>query len=459
MKSDIEEIIEKGENERVELLGPRTHISTLARTVCGMLNQQGGIVIVGVLEKGEVVGVEDSKMLVDELHDYVATHFSPLPLVSVVCHEVNGKQVIVVDVPQGADKPYSVQRMIFVRVGKQTLKANTSQTSTMVQSAASQFGRWECEPLPGFEIGDCDSNELSDARAEIVDAGRLGATVPVDSLDLLRRLHLSRSGQLTNAAAVMFAKDPLDWSPNLAIRIVSFSNDKMGDIANDSLIYGPAVQCLRKAIATIQQRTGYTGRFVRSELERKDVPAYALYALREGLVNAITHRDYTVVGGQVRVEIYKDRLLIQNPGRLPEGWKPVDLRNKHGSVPFNPDIARIFYLRGLMEQLGIGTQKLIAECRAIKATMPRWEASMNMVTLTLFAAPEPESKVTLNERQERFLTLIKLGKSYKSSDYAALTGVVERQARRELVELVELGLLVRSGSGPATVYERTDKQP
>jgi ATP-dependent DNA helicase RecG len=458
MKSDIQEIIEKGENERVELHGPRTNVPTLARTVCGMLNQQGGVVIVGVLENGQVVGIDDSKMLVDELHECIATDFSPLPLVSAASHEVNGKQVIVVDVPPGADKPYSVNRTIFVRVGKQTLKADASQTSSIVQKAASQFDRWECEPLPGFEIVDCDSKELIDARAEIVDAGRLGVNVPIDSLDLLRRLHLSRSGQLTNAAAVMFARDPLDWSPNLAIRIVSFSTEKMGDIANDSLIHGPAVQCLRNAISTIQQRTGYTGRFLRSELERKDTPAYALYALREGLVNAITHRDYTAVGGQIRVEIYKDRLSIQNPGRLPEGWKPADLKNKHGSVPFNPDIARIFYLRGLMEQLGIGTQKLVAECKALKAASPKWDASQNMVTLTLFAAPEPEAKINLNERQEQFLTSIEVGKPYKSRDYAALTGVVDRQARRELVELVMLGLLLRTGSGPATVYERTDKQ-
>jgi Fic family protein len=81
-----------------------------------------------------------------------------------------------------------------------------------------------------------------------------------------------------------------------------------------------------------------------------------------------------------------------------------------------------------------------------------------MVTLTLFAAPEPEAKINLNERQEQFLTSIEVGKPYKSRDYAALTGVVDRQARRELVELVMLGLLLRTGSGPATVYERTDKQ-
>lgn len=279
----------------------------------------------------------------------------------------------------------------------------------------------------------------------------------MDSLDFLRRLHLARNGQLTNAAAVLFAVDPLNWSPNIAIRIVSFADGKMSDISNDILIHGPAVKCLRNAVSTIQQRTGFSGRFERSELARKDVPAYPLYALREGLVNAIVHRDYMVAGGHIRIEIYKDRLLIQNPGHLPDGWKPADLKRKHGSIPFNPDIARVFYLRKLMEQLGIGTQKLIAECKRLNAPSPRWDDSQNMVTLTLFPAPEPRLQVSLSERQQLFLDSSEAGQSYKSSDYAEATGVVERQARRELLELIEFGYLERKGRGPSTVYVRLEK--
>lgn len=457
MSSEIEKLVREGENERVEFCGARTHTKTLARSICGMLNQQGGMIVLGVSDDGIVAGVRDADHDVEELHAFVADHISPISLVSIACHEIGDRDVVVIDVPQGADKPYSFDREIFVRVGRQTLKAGAEQSTSIVQKSVSQFDRWEFEPLPGFEITDCDASELADAQTEIIDVGRLGGTVPEDSLDFLRRLHLNRSGQLTNAAAVLFAVDPLNWSPNIAIRIVSFAEDKMSDISNDTLIHGPAVQSLRNAVSTIQQRTGYSGRFERSELNRKDVPAYPLYALREGLVNAIVHRDYTIVGGQIRIEIYKDRLTIQNPGHLPDGWKPVDLKRKHGSVPFNPDIARVFYLRKLMEQLGIGTQKVIAECKKLKAPQPQWDDSQNMVTLTLFPAPEPTLQVSLSERQQLFLGSSKAGHSYKSSEYARITGVVERQARRELAELIEFGYFERTGRGPSTVYVRTEK--
>ena len=93
---------------------------------------------------------------------------------------------------RGADKPYSLDREIFVRVGRQTLKADAEQSSAIVRKTVSQFDRWEFEPLPGFEVADCDTSELADTRSGIVDVGHLGEAVPQDSLDFLRRLHLAR---------------------------------------------------------------------------------------------------------------------------------------------------------------------------------------------------------------------------------------------------------------------------
>ncbi len=455
MSSGIKKLISNGESELVEFHGSRTRIQTLGKSICGMLNQQGGTILFGVDDRGNASSVEDAEAQVDQIHEYLADSLSPLALYSVVKEDLDGQTIIVIDVPQGADKPYSLNREIYVRVGSQTLLADANTSSTIVRKSASQLDRWEYESLPGFELKDCLSDAIAQARAEIFNSGRLGPQVPDDDYELLRRLRLTHDGQLTNAAAVLFAMEPLDWSPNLAIRIVAYANGKGGDIANDATISGPAVQTLYDAVWMIQQRTGYSGRFSKVAIQRSDVPAYPMFALREGLVNAIVHRDYSIIGGQVRVEIFKDHLTIQNPGRLPEGWTPTDLRRSHGSVPFNPNIARVFYLRGLMEQLGIGTQKVIEECKKLKAAAPRWDDEQNMVTLTLFPSPEPNLQAQLNDRQSQFLKSTHEGESYKSSDYAKLVGVVERQARRELSELVDLGLVKRSGNGPSTVYIRT----
>jgi len=368
-----------------------------------MLNQQGGTIVVGVDDRGEVIGVNDAESWVRELLVFVTAQLNPAPLFSASIHKLDDTEVVMIDVPQGADKPYSLSRSIYVRVGQSTFKADPATAAEMVEVQATLPGRWEQDAVPGFVISDCDGRELMEARNELKRIGRLGSDVTEDDEELLRRLRLVRNGQYINAAVLLFASDPLTWSPNLAVRVVSYGSDKSGPISNDLLLSGPGVRVLLEVITAIQQRTGFSGQFVSGKIQRRDVPAYALFALREGLVNAVVHRDYTVAGGQIRVEIYPEHLVISNPGKLPQGWEPSDLKKEHPSIPGNPDVARVFYLRGLMEQLGMGTQKLIAECREIGAKNPVWTAQQNTVSLTIYRAPEPQVEVQLSERQSAFL--------------------------------------------------------
>jgi ATP-dependent DNA helicase RecG len=258
---------------------------------------------------------------------------------------------------------------------------------------------------------------------------------------------------------VLFARDPVAWSPNVALRIIAYASDKQGRSLHEQTLQGPAVRVLRQAVSVIQQQTGFSGRFRSSRLEREDRPAYALFALREGLVNALVHRDYETVGGQLRVEIFPEHLVIQNPGRLPEGWTEKDILTKEESHPTNPDIARVFYLRSLMERLGLGGRKLDDACRALKAKPPVWKAAQGMVSLTLFRAPSPATIGQLTSRQQEFIRSLAPQNSFKADDYAKAVAVSIRQARRDLTELEELGMLERSGKGPATIYRRTGNAP
>lgn len=91
------------------------------------------------------------------------------------------------------------------------------------------------------------------------------------------------------------------------------------------------------------------------------------------------------------------------------------------------------------------------------APPPQLDDSHHLATLTLFPAPEPTLLVSLKKRQQLFLASVEPGQSSKSADYAEVTGVVQRQARRELLELIESGYLERKGRGPSTVYVRTEK--
>lgn len=449
----LTDIIARGESERNALLQPRCTMATIGKTVCGMLNQQGGTVLWGVDSHGEPADIPYAEDKRQRLIEYLMRHVVQRPLLSVSIEKFREKRLILIEIPSSEDKPYSLEREIWVRVGRQNMRASQEVSYRMIEHAAARESRWGRDFVPGFDVAACDAEELVEARREIARTGRFGIDVPDENEELLRRLYLLRNGQFTNAAMVLFARDPLMWSPNLALRIISYSGDKQGQALHEQTLHGPAIRVLKQAISVIQQQTGFTGHFKAGQIQRGDRPAYATFALREGLVNAIVHRDYEAVSGQVRVEIFPDRLMIQNPGRLPEGWTEKDIVKKEESHPTNPDIARVFHLRGLMERLGIGGRKLDEECRKLKAKPPVWKADKGVVSLTIFQAPRPDESLSgLPPRFKLFLLASAIGDEVKADEYAKTLDVSLRQARRDLSDMCDIRLLERRGKGRATVY-------
>jgi len=454
MNSDVLQLIKQGESEQMEFKGSRCSLEVLAREVCGLLNQQGGYVLWGVNDDGQPEGISHADEKTEELSRYLMAGVNPKPFLSVSVQKAGTSEIIVVRIPFGYDKPYSLNRKIWVRIGSRTLRAGEERSAVLVEQSTMEHGRWERDPMPGFSISDCNESEINSTQTEIKKSGRFGVSAPSDSLQMLEQLYLCRSGRLTNAAVVLFASQPRMWSPHIYARVVSYAGDKIASIANDVMIEGPAVHLLRETVSVIQQRTGFSSQFKGDRMKREDTPAYSLYCLREALVNAITHRAYDALGGCVRVEIYSDRLVISNPGSLPEGWTIGNLRKEHKSVPFNPDIAQVFYLRGYMEQLGVGTQRMIEECKRLGAKPPIWSAQAGVVSVTLSKAPEPTGDVPLGGRQADALQALRDQCEFKVSDYAAAAGVSDRQARRDIVELEECGIIERIGKGRATVYRK-----
>jgi ATP-dependent DNA helicase RecG len=288
----LRQLIEAGESEKVAFAGPQTSVERVAQSVCAMLNQQGGTLVWGVNSSGAVRDISNAEEKAQRLNDFLMRNLTPRPLLSVSAEGLQGEELVVVEIHRGADKPYALARQIWVRLGKHDLRASPDESARIVAASAITEHRWEREVLPGFELADCDTKEFAEARREIAKTGRFGISVPTQDEELLRRLYLVSNGQLTNATMVLFARDPLSWSPNLALRIVSYASDKQGRSLHERTLQGPAVRVLHEAVSVIQQQTGFIGRFKSVKVGREDRPAYAPFALREGLVNAIVHRDY-----------------------------------------------------------------------------------------------------------------------------------------------------------------------
>jgi ATP-dependent DNA helicase RecG len=175
-------------------------------------------------------------------------------------------------------------------------------------------------------------------------------------------LGLLKEGRLNNAAVVLFGSRFLPDYPQCQLRMARFRGVDKSEFLDQRQIEGHAFVLLNEAMLFLRRHLPVAGRVVPGLFEREDEPLFPLEALREALVNAFCHRDYTIVGGAVSLAIYDDRLEIWSDGTLPSGLTPEDLKRDHPSKPRNPLIAKVFYLRGIIERWGRGTQKIVELC-------------------------------------------------------------------------------------------------
>jgi ATP-dependent DNA helicase RecG len=187
--------------------------------------------------------------------------------------------------------------------------------------------------------------------------------------------------------------------------------------------------------------------------ERETIPEYPEDAVREAIVNAICHRDYAAVG-TVQVRIYDDRLEVWNPGTLPPGLSIESLSREHPSRPRNPRLAQALYRARLIEHWGTGTLRMIqaAKDRDMKLEFGQ-DGGVFMVRFVKTAqVVSRPADVPISARQERVLRYLTEHGTITRREYRALVQVSERQSLRDLTEMMERGILVRSGKGRTTCY-------
>ncbi|MFH2063616.1 MAG: RNA-binding domain-containing protein [Pseudomonadota bacterium] len=457
----IKKQIRDGEGLGTEFKTSAKPMDEIAKVVCSFLNTKGGTVFCGIDDSGKIVGINDARNTALHLQTFFNETISPNALFSVNIDEEDNQSIITIEVPQGKDRPYVFKGAVYIRQQSITRTADTNTLRDMVQSKSVEADRWERRPAMALEADDLDSEEIRKTKDDAVKAGRFTFSDSKDHMAILAELGVFRSGVFTQAADVFFAKNPALRHPQVRVRATRFAEDKgSDDYLDDQIFSGPLVTVFNKVLDFIERNIAIASQFKNDRIQREDKRQYPLYALREGLVNAFAHRDYAGFSGGLSVGIYPSRIEIWNSGRLPKELKVGDLRKNHPSLPTNPDIAHLLYIRGLMERIGRGTQKIINACKEYGLPAPKWQDQPSGVTLTLFSSKSPASdEITLNVRQNALIKALSPGDEIRPIDYRKkfASDVSDRQARRDLTELAELTLLERKGKGAGTRYSRTNR--
>ena len=426
-------------------------------TLCGFLNHGGGTVLIGVAPNGRVVGqqVTDST-----LHDVTTAVRNIEPAAPVDVARVNvgdGRDVIVVRAAAGTQGPYTYDGRAFIRVGNTTRRMKREEYERLVLEHLRSQHRWENLPAEGREVADLDTDEIRQTVVESVAAGRL-STVPSETPEtIIRRLGLLVDGRITQAAVVLFGKEPLPHYPQCAIRLARFRGVTKSEFIDNRQFYGHAFALLRHAEAFFDLHLPIASRVITGRMRREDRPQYPTEALREALVNALCHRDYSEAGASIGVSIFDDRLEVWSWGHLPDELTPEKLRVDHPSIRRNDLIADVFYRRGYIEKWGRGTQKILELCHLAGLREPEFIERAGEVGVRFWAAAGAglmAGETDLTPRQREVLNAVaSLGEAGVEEIRQRLQDPPStRMVQRLLAALVGRGRVSRTGKGRSTRY-------
>lgn len=383
---ELRTIVSGGESDQVEFKRSTGQRTEAAKAVCGMLNGRGGFVLFGVEDRGEIVGQQVAVTTLEEVVRELR-RIEPQPLLSPdrIALE-NGREVIAIPVPAGGSGPFTYDGRPYVRQGPVTAVMSQEEYRRLLLEQMHPVHRWETQAAQGIGLDDLDHAEITRTIDEAIRRQRMGEPGTRDPEALLRGLGLVRGGRILNAAVVLFGRaDRLlpDYSQCL-LRLARFRGTDKTEFEDNRQEVGNAFELLQRAQRFLRDHLPVAGRIVPNLFERVDDPLYPPAALREALANALCHRDYGLVGGSVSVAVFDDRLEIASTGRLHFGLTPEDLTRPHTSQPWNPLIAGVFYRRGIIDQWGRGTLKIVELTEEAGLASPEFEVRGGEVVVRFF---------------------------------------------------------------------------
>lgn len=332
--------------------------------LCGFANAQGGTIYIGVDDAGNVVGVKDVKKLMEDIPNKIQ---SGLGIVADVNkHTKDGKDYLEIKVDPSSF-PISYHGEFHYRSGatKQQLTG-----IALTEFITKKIGvRWEDVTVDGITVDDLDAESFKIFRREALRSKRMTeAELNISNEELLSKLKLLSNGKLKRSAVLLFYGDPSIVQVGSYVKVGKFAN---GTVEYHDDLEGSLISTADKVVDLIYLK--YLKAKITYEHDRRvETYPFARNAIREAIYNAIAHNCY-MYGTPIQIRIEEEKIIISNRCILPEGWTAETLMQPHDSIPYNPDIANVFYRAGYIETWGQGIQKICDECTALGAELPKYE--------------------------------------------------------------------------------------
>lgn len=415
--------------------------------ICGFANANGGSIYIGKDDTGKTVGIPDAKKLLEEIPNKVRDTLGIL--VDVNLHKTTEGNFIEI-VIEAYPYPVNYKGQYHYRSGstKQELKGAALDKFLLQKKGK----RWDGAPVPKISVKELKQETLDFFRKRAFKSQRIEEDSLMDTNEhLIENLQLKENEFLKRAAILLFHSNPEKFFTGAYIKIGYFQTDD--DLKFQDEIQGNLFEQIEKAMDLlftkyIKAEISYEG------ISRVEKFEYPKDAVREALLNAIAHKDYSA-GVPIQISVYSDKIIFWNEGQLPENWTVKNLWVKHASRPYNPDIANALFRSGYIESWGRGTIKIIKECKQFGIPEPIFSYDSSDISVEFRKDIYNENYLNgleLNKRQLDAILFFKTKKEIVTSEYMKRFDITDRTARRDLIELVEKNILTREGEKKSSRY-------
>jgi len=443
-------LVKQGEGTTLEFKRSTGELKQGMQTLCAFLNGSGGTALFGVRPDGAIKGQAVSDQTLRDIAQ-AADRFEPPTHASI--HKVKikmGRDVVLVSVEGGqADRPFTYEGRAYERVASTTRRMPQAGYERLLVERGHAKRRWENLPADGLALKDLDRREILRTRELAIQQNRITPDTSRDIGEILDRLGLRVNGVLTQAALVLYGKRFLPDYPQCLIKMGRFRGTEItGEIVDNRQEYMNAFAVVHEGMEFLRRTMPLGARFPTGQIFREDRFPIPLDALREILLNAVMHRDYSHYSGHVAIVVFDDRVEIRSYGRLPNGVTLKQLSGKHVSKPTNPLIAGAFHRTGAVEVWGQGTNRVIAACKRHGTVPPKFEELQGFLIVTFKARMVARGETDVAGAQSGAQSRAQSG-----AQSIRVLGVLSRDALSARALAEALGLRSKTGALKRTLNE------
>jgi len=382
---EIKKIIQNGENSYIEFKEEEIKAKELAEEIVAFSNSEGGMILIGVDDEGNIKGVKDDKIeetVMNICRNNCIPHI--IPLYEGI--EVEGKRIAVITVPKGLNKPYyTADHKYYIRVG--TTKRIASKEELLRLFEASGSLHFDISPVEGTSIKDLNIDIIRDYFMKY------------NTFDLFEETEESVERILVNAdilkeadgrklctvgGLLVFGKNPEKHLPQNGVSFAHFKGNEITDELIDKKIITGRIQDIAEQLMVVIKNNMLIPSVING-LKREDKEEYPAVVMREAIVNSLVHRNYSISGSKIRVFMYDDRIEFRSPGRLPN---TVTIEKMKIGVSYarNPFLVKYMENMRYIDQLGRGIPMILKKMKEAGAKEPMLMEQGEEFVLTIYKA-------------------------------------------------------------------------